>query len=82
MKQLKLTVFNYFMQSCKNMFFLCWLWHHRYIIEDKLYFNYDGSLPPWEYTSTKWPLTKEEKEEELRKPTGMKSEASNYDFLC
>ena len=61
MSQLNLTVFNYLMQSCKNMFFLCWLWHHRYIIEDKVYFNYDGSLPPWEYTSIKRPLTEKEK---------------------
>ena len=63
MPQLDLVVYNYLMQSCRKMYFLCWLWHHRHVVEIKSFFTYTGEVPPWEYTPKKVLLTDKEQKQ-------------------
>ena len=60
MPQFTKVAFDYLMQSCRKMYFLCWLWHHRYVVESKPFFTYKGDVPPWEYSPYKVLMTKEE----------------------
>ena len=62
MVKLKLNVLNIILKSCRSLYFMCWLWHDQYIINDPVYFNYIGDVPPWEWTSSKVKLTDEEKQ--------------------